>query len=90
MSPACTTFGTRMASGSASQAEQVLGAPRGLERVDPDHDLAVAVAPPSPRLNLIAGERLGVGGHGVLEIEDQGIAGMVLAFASARSFEPGI
>jgi hypothetical protein len=75
MSPACTTFGTRIASGSASQAASRSSvAPRGLERVDPDHDLAAAIAAvPDGGADLIAGERFGVRRHGVLEIEDQGI-----------------
>ncbi len=56
--------------------EQIVGAPRRLQRVDPDDDLAAAIAAALDRgADLLAGERLGVGRHGIFEIEDQGVGG---------------
>ena len=71
---------------------EVVVVPLGADAVDPDGDLAPAVlAGADGRAGGLAGGRLGVGGDGVLEVEDQPVARRcVLAFSSARSLELGM
>ena len=60
--------------GGAGRGE-VVGAPRRRQPVAADRQLAVAVLARRDRGDgLLAGQRLGVGRHGVLEVEDDGVA----------------
>jgi hypothetical protein len=61
--------------------KQIVGAPGGLEGVDPDYDLSAAItAVLDGGAHVIAGERFGVGRHGIFEIEDQSVGGDGLGF----------
>ncbi len=66
--------------------------PLGADAVDPDGQRAPAVLAGARRgARGVAGGGLGVGGDGVLEVEDQRRrTGIVLAFSSARSLELGM
>ena len=56
----------------------VIHPPRRIQRVDPDQDLALAVAAGRDGLrNLVARQRLGVRGDGILEIEDEAVGGQI-------------
>jgi hypothetical protein len=55
------------------RGEQIVPAPRRGQRVDAHDDLAFAEACTHRRANLVAGRLFGVGGDGVLQVEDQRI-----------------
>ena len=58
---------------------QIVGAPRRLERVDADHHLAAAIAAAfDGGADPGAGEGLGVGRDGIFQVEDQRVGGNVL------------
>ncbi len=58
----------------------VVGVPLGVEAVDPDRQLlgAVLAATAAAAHDPVAGLGLGVGGDGVLEVEDEGVGGEAL------------
>ncbi len=57
----------------------VVGVPRRVEAVDPDGDLLAAVLAGAHRgAHAVAGVGLGVGGDGVLEVEDERVGGQRL------------
>ena len=56
----------------------VVDPPRRIEGVDADQDLALAETPCRDRLgDLVAGQRLGVGRHRILEVEDDAVGGQI-------------
>src|SRR3954447_24329877 len=77
ISPGCVTFGTRIASGAASQAASRSAVPpRRLERVHPDDEFARAITAALHRgADAVPRNRLGIRGDGVLEVEDEGVGG---------------
>ena len=95
---ACTssaelTFGTTTPAGPAAAAAAMSSACHGgVEAVHPDGDLLAAVLAGAHRgAHPVAGVGLGVGGDGVLEVEDERVGRRgVLAFSSARSLAPGM
>ena len=61
--------------------DQVLGAPRRLERIDADDDLAPLVAAAFySGAYLVSGKQFRIGCHSVFEIEDQGVGGNGFGF----------
>ena len=69
-----STLGTTTAAGPATAA-RMSSSCQGAEPVDPDGHLPAAVAAGSSLAHLVAGLRLGVGGDGVLEVENEGVGG---------------